>query len=217
MQDAYKGSWARESHLSAADADSLRYLNHRFLDLAGHVRRGWRGDAPAALVADQVAPLSASQRAAAADCPYALFDLRFQDEAHWRARLLRLDDAHVADEPTLQDDAAGVDHGEVSRFVQLALFYAWHVAAGRGLAAQLLLGMRTETVAAFGRITVNDLPVLAATEAVHLAPRWGECSAYWSALTRAASPTDRTALRRVQLYGLQLAAAGRLNAALPPI
>ena len=49
-------------------------------------------------LAAQVAPLSAAQRAAAAGCPYALFDLRFQDDAHWRARLQNADDWRVADE-----------------------------------------------------------------------------------------------------------------------
>ena len=64
--------------------------------------------------------------------------------------------------------------------------------------------------AAFRRITVNQLPALVATEAVHLSARWSGCAAYWSALTAAASRADPTALRRVQLYGLQLAAAARL-------
>jgi hypothetical protein len=57
---------------------------------------------------------------------------------------------------------------------------------------------------------VNQLPPLVATEAVHLSARWNGCPAYWSALTAAASRADPAALRRVQLYGLQLAAAARL-------
>jgi hypothetical protein len=95
-------------------------------------------------------------------------------------------------------------------FVRLALFYAWHVAAGAGLKAQLLLGMNGSTAAAFRLVTVNQLPPLVATEAVHLSARWNGCPAYWSALTTAASRANPEALRRVQLYGLQLAAAARL-------
>jgi hypothetical protein len=49
-----------------------------------------------------------------------------------------------------------------------------------------------------------------ASEAAHLSARWNGCSAYWSALTSAASRSDPAALHRVQLYGLQLAAAARL-------
>jgi hypothetical protein len=193
MQEAFVGSWARESHLSAETLGSLRDLNHRFLDLAA-ARTEW--------VAGQVAPLSAVQRAAAAGCPYALFDLRFQDDGHWRSRLQDLRSWYVADEPE-------VDDATVS-FVRLALFYAWHVASSEGLKAQLLLGMNGSTAAAFRRITVNQLPALVATEAKHLSARWSGCTAYWSALTAAAACADLKALRRVQLHGLQLAAAARL-------
>ena len=193
MQEAFVGNWERESHLSAEALTSLRGLNHRFLDLAA-VRTEW--------VARKVAPLSAEQRAAAAGCPYALFDLRFQDEGHWRSRLQALGSWYVADE-------SGVDD-ETSRFVHVALFYAWHVASSEGIKAQLLLGMNGNTAAALRRVTVNQLPALAATEAKHLSARWSGCTAYWSALTAAASRPDPKALRRVQLYGLQLAAVARL-------
>ena len=193
MQDAFVGSWTQDSHLSAEDLGSLRDLNHRFLDLAA-ARTEW--------VTGRVAPLSAAQRAAAAGCPYALFDLRFEDEGHWQLRLQTSGSWRVADEPA-------VDDATVS-FVRLALFYAWHVASGAGLKAQLLLGMNGATAAAFRRVTVNHLPALAASEAKHLSARWSGCTAYWSALTAAASRADPKALRRVQLHGLQLAAAARL-------
>src|SRR6266404_1732698 len=154
MQDAFVGNWAQESHLSAEILGSLRDLNHRFLDLTASRTTDW--------VAGRVAPLSAAQRAAAAGCPYALFD-------------------------------------------------AWHVASSAGLKAQLLLGMNGATAAAFRGITVNHLPALVATEAGYLSARWSGCTAYWGALTDAASRADPAALRRVQLYGLQLAAAARLS------
>ena len=205
MQEAIVDGWAQESHLSAESLGSLRDLNHRFLDLAaagathGRVpaapscRRAW----PA-----QVAPLSAAQRAAAAGCPYALFDLRFQDDGHWGRRLRNAGEWRVADESLVDDDT--------SSFVRLALFYAWHVASGAGLKAQLLLGMNRATATAFRGITVNHLPALVVTEAAHLSARWGECTVFWSALTAAAARTEPAALRRVQLHGLQLAAAARL-------
>ena len=192
MQDAFIGSWARESQLSAEILGSLRDLNHRFLDLAA-VRAGW--------AAARVAALSPAQRAAAAGCPYALFDLRFQDDGHWRLRLQNLGRWCVAEESAVEDDTVS--------FVRLALFYAWHVASSEGIKAQLLLGMHGTTVAAFRRLTVNHLPALVASEAQHLSPRWDGCAVYWRALTAAAC-TDPKTLRRVQLHGLQLAAAARL-------
>jgi len=148
-----------------------------------------------------VALLSAAQRAAAAACPYALFDLRFQDDGHWGRRLRHAGEWRVADESVVDDTAS---------FVRLALFYAWHVASGAGLKAQLLLGMNDATATAFRGITVNHLPALVVTEAVHLSARWGDCTVFWNALTAAASRTEPAALRRVQLHGLQLAAAARL-------
>jgi hypothetical protein len=194
MLDSFIGTWAQESHLSAEILESLRDLNHRFLDLAA-ARTDWPGH--------RVAALSAAQRAAAAGCPYALFDLRFQDDGHWRLRLQNSGSPNIADECPVDDETAS--------FVRLALFYAWHIASGPGLKAQLQLGMNDGTAAAFSRITVNQLPVLVATEAVHLSPRWSGNTAYWSALTAAASRTDSRVLNRVQLYGLQLTAAARLK------
>jgi hypothetical protein len=196
--------WTEEAHVSAQHLDSLRGLNHRFLDLAGARGNDWAGAAGglSAALAQQVAPLSRAQRAAAADCPYALFDLRFEDDSHWTARLQNSGSWRVADEFNIENDT--------SSFVRLALFYAWHLASSAGLAAQLLLGMHHGTAQAFRRINVDSLPALVMTEAVNLTPRWSGCGAYWNALISAASRPDTGALRRVQLYGLQLAAAARL-------
>jgi hypothetical protein len=217
MQEAIVGSWAQESHLSAAALGSLRDLNHRFLDLAAAGRSDWASTRGAKLspgLAGQLAPLSAAQRAAAAGCPYALFDLRFQDDGHWGRRLRSAGEWRCAAEWRsaaewrVADESAAAD--DTVSFVQLALFYAWHVASGAGLKAQLLLGMNGATATAFRGITVNQLPALVITEAVHLSARWGECTVFWSALTAAAARAEPGALRRVQLHGLQLAAAARL-------
>jgi hypothetical protein len=205
MQDAFVGIWAQESHLSTERLGSLRDLNHRFLDLTAARASEWvtRGAAGlASSLSTQLAPLSVAQRAAAACCPYALFDLRFQDDGYWRLRLQNSASWRVADESVADDATVG--------FVRLALFYAWHVASSAGLAGQLLLDMNGSTAAEFRRITVDRLPALALTEAANLTARWSDCTAYWTALTGAASRTDPKALRRVQLYGLQLAAVARL-------
>jgi len=166
MQHSVLSSWAGESLLTAETLESLRDLNHRFLDLAGARPAGWSpadNGAVAPELAGQVAQLSQEQRAAAASCPYALFDLRFQDDVYWRLRLQNADRWRVADGPATDADTGS--------FVRLALFYAWHVAASVTLAPQLLLGMHNETVAAFRRITLSSLPGLAASEAVNLTAR----------------------------------------------
>jgi hypothetical protein len=204
MQEAFSG-WMRQSYFSLQMLDSLHDLNHRFLDLVGASADDWRLSRKLELPGDAsglVAPLSTAQRAAAANCPYALFDLRFHDDEYWRVRLTKAGHWRVADEM--------VGENETANFVKLALFYAWHVASTARLGAQLLLGMNEHTAAAFRNATLNSLPALAASEAVHLCARWRNSDTYWSALVRAALRADAARLRRVQLFGVQLAAAGRL-------
>jgi hypothetical protein len=208
MQQGLGGNWAREPHLTSEQLASVRGLNQRFLDLAGGGADQWdAARAPggnlmlAAGLAQQLAPLSRSQRAAVASCPYVLFDLRFEDETYWKHRLTQTANFSVAEDSA---DAAVVD------FVRLALFYAWHVSCTASLAAQFLLGMSPATVDSFRALGVNSLPGLATAEAANLSARWRNCAAYWSALLDAAARADPNTLRRVQLYGLQLAAAARL-------
>ncbi len=205
MLDAQVGSWAREFQITAGMLESVRGLNHRFLDLVAvqsddwnSSRRGLPGE-----VCARIAPLSAGQKAAAASCPYALFDLRFNDDRHWQARLRTPDDWRVADE-------ARVDPSTLD-FAGLALFFAWHVAASTKLAAQLLLGMNEVTAMGLRLVPIDCLPSLAAAEAVNLTARWNYCGTYWNALAGAASRPNPGTLRRIQLYGLQLTAAAHLG------
>jgi len=109
----------------------------------------------------------------------------------------------VADESTADD--------ETVNFVRLALFYAWHVASSAGLKAQLLLGMNGTTAAAFRRITVNQLPALVATEAVHLSARWSGCAALLERAHRSSVARRSGGAAPRAIYGLQLAAAARLS------
>ena len=70
--------------------------------------------------------------------------------------------------------------------------------------------MNEHTAAAFRGATLDGLPALAESETANLTARWCTSGAYWSALMGAASRADAARLRRVQLFGLQLAAAARL-------
>jgi hypothetical protein len=201
MQDAF--IWARQSHFSAQMRASLRDLNHRFLDLMAAHAGGWRPACRLPLEsALKIAPLSAAQRAAAANCPYALFDLSLDDHGRWRGRLDEIERGCVADENPADAPSAN--------FVRLALFYAWHLAATPKLGAQLWLGMSEATASVFRGITLNCLPALVASEAASLSARWCSSGFYWSALASAAARSDAARLRKVHLFGLQLAAAERL-------
>jgi len=206
MQDANVRNWNREARVSVQMLQSLRELNHRFLDLVAAPPRDWSPYADVGLsfeLCNEVAPLSSAQKAAIANCPYALFDLRFNDDGHWNARLRDAANWHVA-------DASAVDENRL-HFVRLALFFAWHVASTGPLAARLLLGMNEVTATAFRSVTIDCLPSLSATENANLTARWNTCASYWSALARAAGRPNPACLRRIQLHGLQLAAAVQLD------
>ena len=71
--------------------------------------------------------------------------------------------------------------------------------------------MNAHTAAAFRGARLNCLhDVWSTSETANLTARWCTSGAYWSALMGAASGADAARLRRVQLFGLQLAAAARL-------
>jgi len=203
MQEALFGSWTQRPHF--AGLAPLHDLNHRFLELLAARGADWPsrdGMRWSPEVGARVSRLTTAQRAAVAGCPYALFDLRFEDHDYWRARLTGKGELWVADE--------GARECATGDFVRLALFYSWHVASSAQLAAQLLLGMTEQTAAAFRQVTLNGLPALAASEAANLTARWAQSEVYWRALLQAASRKDAAHLRRIQLFGLQLAAAARL-------
>ena len=203
MPDAEIDNWRQEFQVSAELLRSLSGLNFRFLDLMTAQPFDW--DSPrqglCGAISAQIGALSIVQKQAAANCPYALFDLRFHDDAHWRSRL-RAPAGFVA-EPT-PVAANTLD------FVQLALFFAWHAANTTQFAAPLLLGMHPGTVEDFHRASIDRLPALAAMEAANLTARWTNCTAYWSALATTAAAPHPARLKRIQLYGVQLATASRL-------
>src|SRR5258708_16359323 len=135
MQDAHVGTWLREAQVSAEIQASVRDLNHRFLDLVVGRPGGWSmpGQGLSAAVSARIAPLSAAQKSAAANCPYALFDLRFHDDGYWRTRLRAAAPGGVA-------EGTAVD-AKTLEFARLALFFAWHVSSTTKPAPPLLLAL----------------------------------------------------------------------------
>lgn len=207
MRDAI-GGWARQGSFSSEALAPLHDLNWRFLDLLASPPGGWRGrcDPDGTERASRwVAPMSAAERAAAAQCPYALFDLRFEDESYWRVRLGTAGQWRIADQPAGEEPAK-----DMAGFVRLALFYAWHVSSTSRNTARLLLGMSENTAGAFRSAALASLTALAAGETANLGARFWNCGAYWNALIGAAARNDERGLRRIQLFGLQLAAASLL-------
>jgi hypothetical protein len=192
MQGIMDGAWGSARQQSVDCRESLRELNHRFLCLG----------TTSIELCNALAALADTQRGAVADCPYALFDLRFHDDAHWQSRLHNRGAWRIADAPP----------GDAQRaeFTRLALFLAWHLVSTARHSAQLILGMNERTAGLFAQMTVNALAELAPTESIHLAVRWRHCEKYWCDLGAAAARADQMALKRAQLFGIQLAAAEQL-------
>ena len=195
MHGVTDGVWAEEAQLPREILDSLRDLNLRFLNLSGSGNGAYRR-----LPAHD---LSAAQCEAVARCPYALFDLNFGDDLLWQLRLDGPRRWEVADD-------AGVDPPAVE-FARLALFFAWHAVRVHGVSAQLTLGLSPVAVRLFRGAGFERLPALAPGASLQLAPRWRHSSAFWGRLFKAAASRDPSRLERVQLYGVQLAAAVRLR------
>jgi len=206
MRDAPVGIWTEDSRASVEMRHSLRELNFRFLTLVGNMADDWNTVRHIGLPAElssRLVSLSLLQRRAIANCPYALFDLRYGNDDHWLRGVEDGENTGVSD-----DEPAGP---ETLEFVRLALFYSWHIAMTAGVAARLLLGMSEVTTRAFRDMTIDHVATIAAHAAGHLTARWCNYPAYWLALTRAATVSNSSGLRRIQLSGLQLAAAVQLR------
>ena len=190
MHDTIIEPWTREAPIIGGTSPTLRALNLRFLDLDG-------------VAAPAIVALPPARKAAIADCPYALFDLRFGDDPHWRSRL----DIAVPDRVA----EPGVSNPAVVGFVRLALIYAWHLATSANLQARLSLGMDLRTAAVFADATLDRLTRIAVVEAPDLAPRWPRCTAFWDGLAEAAASADRTRLRWFHGCWLLLASGKQLH------
>ena len=189
MRDLIVEPWTREAPITGEIGRTLRDLNRAFLDLDG-------------IAAPGLVALPPARKSAIAECPYALFDLRFHDHEHWRRNLRGAGGCCVAETPAGEQ--------RVVAFVRVVLFYAWHLATTARHEASLLFGIPESTADVFAETSPAQLMSIAAMQTVNLSARWRHCEAYWGSLADAAERADRANLRRVQLSGLQLVAAARL-------
>jgi hypothetical protein len=202
VQEAILVQPGREPLLSPPLLRSLSQLNRRFLGLAcsGASLGEWGLQVPADLGV-RIASLSDARRDALSRCPYALFDIRFCDDRHW-------EDAVQWAFRWKVEDAADMDL-RTGEFLQLALFYVWHLAQTQPLSAPLILGMSERVALELAKVTLDRLPGLLMAQRHHLGLRWPHCRSYWHSVTSA--PPDSPAFRKAQLFGFQIAAAVRLS------
>jgi hypothetical protein len=197
------GGYLAHAVLDANALASIRETNTGFLALVAerHAARPGAGlfGLPAVATA-AIASLDAVGRRAAADCPYTLFNLRFEDGAFWSA-LAR--DPDLAGSRSVSDEAT---------FARTAVFLAWHLARSSDLTAALVLGMTSPVQRAWRSLPLSALDGAATLALPHLAARWGDHPGFWPRLLEAAAPVDRARADSVRLLGLQLLAAEGIGA-----
>ncbi len=204
MQDTIVAGLANDPVLSESLLRSLHTLNKLFLGLvrtrSAEEAQDWSLRVPSA-IAHRLSLLSDTQRDALVSSPYALFDLRFGDDSHWR-RLLTEPEAGVRDrEPP---------RAETAQFVWLALFYAWHVANSAPMSTLLVLGMGEATARELAQLSLDRVAALVEPQSGHLSLRWAQRPAFWNRVIETAGEPQSSNFRRAQLFGLQIAAAQHL-------
>ena len=152
----------------------------------------------------RVVALPPASRPLAARCPYALFNLQFENSAFWSEA------ARAAPVPV----AAG--SADALAFAHTAVFMAWHLAQGDELAAALVLGMTPAVRAAWRALPLSAVTPAAAAAWPGLRARWAEHRLFWPALVAAATARDAQAMEQVRRLGLQLLAADGLREQLAP-
>jgi hypothetical protein len=196
VRDGPDAAYAAQAVLDNGTLAAIREANESFLVLLGSSAAEPGGPAALGLpvhVAARVGELGSAERARVADCPYTLFNLRFDDPQFWRSLL--------PERVTAAEPPARLD------FARTAVFLAWHLAHSNALAAALVLGMSGEVQRAWRAIPLSVLDAASHIVLPHLSARWGSHPTFWARLLAGAGAAGPGTAESVRLLGLQLLAA----------
>lgn len=182
-------------HGAAACAVSAESLPGKVLDALGYLSR----DALAALTAT----------------PFALWSMRFDDPHFWQEALCDPQPVERADASLEARYGAPSVTSTRAAFCEIALFFAWHIAACNRVAARVLFAIPDGLAAMLVRVPLWRLQRIAFDFPALLTPRWPNNPAFWPDLARFAAAGDRQRLATTQLLGNQLLAS-ELDGTLPP-
>ncbi|HKU16626.1 MAG TPA: hypothetical protein VJQ52_19700 [Steroidobacteraceae bacterium] len=152
-----------------------------------------------------LADLAPAARAALAALPYTLYSLGFEDEKLWRT--LAEPAVLAASLSVSERYAQARDTSPQASLCEVALLYAWHVAASSPLAARLIYAM-PDAIA--HRLTAAPLWYVRRLSVHHaslLIPRWPTNPGFWPDLLRFAAAADNQRLATAKVLGSQLIAA----------
>jgi len=189
--------------------DELHAINYCYLQLliAGlsnvdSTPEQWR---LAAAIAKSLAQLSDGALSLAAQCPYSLFDVAFDDFERWR-RYCECPSDHLL--------SVG---GRRCVFANTALFFAWHFTNADEpriqVQARIVLGLDPRIAQLLRRISLPKLMEIAPHVGSTMRPRWLKHPRFWPDLISTASQRSPNKLRAVRLLGRQMLAAEALRTA----
>jgi hypothetical protein len=133
--------------------------------------------------------------------PFSLYSLGFEDEGFWRVA------CEPRGQPLAQRYAGPSALPLQTRFCEVALLYAWHVASCSALAARMVYAMPDAIAARLASSPLWRLRRIAVEYPALLAPRWPTNPSFWPDLVRFAAANDAARLQMTQLLGNQLIAA----------
>lgn len=141
--------------------------------------------------------LNVTARKRAAQMPFLLIDVHFQEIQWWRgAQSAR----HAQRQPLAPDTTfKGKPAAELTRE---ALMLAWSTVMMDRRVACLLFGMAPAVSRMIADFGPQDVERIAARYRSHLRPRWHDFPAYWNNLLIAARDDDEAALEECRLHGV---------------
>jgi hypothetical protein len=132
-----------------------------------------------------------------------LFNAQFQNASFW----ISLASSSVT-RKSVELFADTDDKRSVSiSFTEMALFYAWHLVRSHPHAAQLLLGMKSQTLNAFKQFSLARLKYLSREHPDLITPRWPERTRFWKVMLSAAQQGAEERIAELRLVGVQMIAA----------
>jgi hypothetical protein len=244
--ESVRDAYAPRAFVDEGAIETIHLANATFLALVARAARG-TGSSPfgvAPEIAARVQRLDERGRRRAAQCPYTLFNLRFEDAAFWCS--VAREAAEPPVEPSAEDAGSarahtaasvatggGADSGEATRrparpvlevaagdahvavFALKAAFLAWHLSRNTDGIAAVALGMTLPVIDAWRGMPLSALDRCAGAALPHLVARWGSNARFWEPLLGSAERPGVEHSERVRLLGLQLLAADGCRGSLP--
>jgi hypothetical protein len=211
--------YAQRAAIDAATVETIRQANGAFLALVARRAAGDGGGEALGVpreVAARIATQDATTRRFASECPYTLFNVRFEDAAFWRGVAANAASAaNAAGTASAEPRSAQRAAGDEPRFVLTAVFLAWHLARHEDLSSALVLGMTPSVRDVWRGLPLQVLEALALASLPHLRARWGGHPRFWPQLLDAAERPGLDHADRVRLLGLQLLATDGCRPSLP--